>query len=200
MKMKAAFLLASMALAALVIVPLHVANAQTPTATSTLSLTYTVPESLTLTVTPSSVQFNTNGVGSSSISATVTWNVYGTTTEKAWIVYPYFSSSTALVSSQNSANTVSTSQLTLSVDGGTAASCNGSGSYNHFTNNTGSSNVCPAIFYGDNAANTFTTANVPGTIPTKGTQTSTLALVITGTDKQNAGSYTGTLNLIASIE
>ena len=170
-----------------------------PSSGQTVSLSQTIPESLTLSApTPGTITFNTSGVASGSISITVTWNVDGTTAEHAWIVYPYFSTSTALVSSDNASETVSSANVTLSVDGGTAAACNGTGTYAGFTNSTGSTNVCPAVFYGDSDTNTFTTATSPGTIPTNSNQTSTLLPAITGTT--NAGHYTGTLNLIAYVD
>lgn len=149
-------------------------------------------ETLTLAVSGGGVVFDLNGNGSGSPSVTLTWSVNGSAGEHAWIVYPYFSTSAALTGAHG--HSIRTSAVSLAVDGGTAAPCNGTGIVGSYSNSLSASNNCPAMFYNDNPSLTFPT------VPLSGTQTSTLTLAIAGAGGFNADSYTGTLNLIAYVE
>jgi hypothetical protein len=187
------------------------AFAQVTPTTATVPLSFQQNESLTLTVNSGSpVTFNASGAAGAPISITAAWNIYGTAGESAPVVYPYFSTSTALTTtgSGQAIYNIPTSAFTLAVSGSSTASataCNGTGSYsggnaNTFSNPESATDNCPALFDGT-ATSYFNDSNTSGGgISTDSSATWSLTPALTNASSFNAGTYSGTLNLYAAIE
>lgn len=152
-------------------------------------------ETLFLMVSGGSVSFDLSGHADSMPTVTLMWNVSGTAGEHAWIVYPYFQSSTALAGTYNRQNTIATGNVSLSV-GSASLPCIGSGIYGGgYSNPLSASNNCPAIFYHNDPSATFSSG-----IPLSGSQTTTIMPSVSVPSRQNADNYTGTLQLVAYVE
>jgi hypothetical protein len=149
-------------------------------------------ERLTLIVSPAIVRLQADGETNASLSVIVTWNVSNKFNEHAWVVYPYFSTPTAL--SGRYKHTIPFSAFRVSVDGSTAIACNRTGIQGIFSNPLSNKANCSAIFYHDNSSLTFAGKGIPNS----GSQTSTLKFSISG--NPNADQYTGVLNFVAYVE
>lgn len=187
------------------------AFAQTTPQTATVPLNFQQNESLTLTVNSGSpVTFGSNGAAGAPISVTAAWNVYGTATENAPVVYPYFSVAGVALTTTGTGQagyTIPTSAFKLAVSGSSttaSTACTGAGSYTingaPVTNPNSSTDNCPALFDGS-ATSYFNDSNTAGgTISTDSSATWSLTPSLTAATGFNAGTYTGTLNLYAAIE
>ena len=150
--------------------------------------------SLTFSLSAVPQAFDSSGADTSAMSATVSWNVTSCFTGlNRWVVYPYFTSSSAFSGTYGHA--IPTSDFDVSINGLARASCSGTGNTGSFPNPASSGNDCRPVFYGNSSANMFTSG-----IPLSGSQTTSITPSIANVGSFNADVYSGTLSFYVLVE
>jgi hypothetical protein len=175
--MKNVFRYTMLALAAMLLVVMP-AQAQINSTTATVTLNYTVTASISVSASPASVTFPSNGGAAQPITITANWNLPATGYSSVK-VYAYFGSTTALTGPVS----IPTSAVSATINGTADGACT--------TTDNGFASTCDDSVHGATAVTGITGSNY-----NNGSSSTTLVLTLASGFNQ-AGSYSGTLNVVA---
>lgn len=167
---------------AVLFLPVLTEATQLNSTVATTALSLTVNESISVSATPGTITF-TYGSGAATasgpISVTTTWSAASTRTQV--ITLAFFSSASAALTGPSS---IPTSQVFAAVNGAANAACTlTSTAIPALT----ASAVCPTVFQ----------QNSP--VPSSGTNTSSVVLLLSGLGTLAPGTFSGTLNIESTL-
>jgi hypothetical protein len=156
-----------------------------------VALSMTVGESLSVSATPATISFTPSGsaaTASGAITVTTSWQLAATRSQLYTVAY-FSTPTSALV---NGSSVIPASDIFASVDSGTAAACNGTSlPMSGLGISGGMCGTSGIIFNGGSqlSGGTFT-----------GSHNDTILLSMQGLPALNAGTYSGTLTIVAAAQ